>query len=161
GRRDSAIISASGLRLRIALFRDSPMRSFRIVLAFAALTIPAILRADDGVLPKGPDGRTLNLDFETGTLKDWTAEGDAFKDQPIKGDTVQPRRGDKSNHQGKYWIGGYEKYGDRPQGTLTSVAFEVTHPWASCLIGGGMSPNTCFEIHYKDTDEVVYRALGL
>ena len=63
-----------------------------------------------GVLPVGADGKPLNLDFETGTLKDWTAEGEAFKDQPIKGDTVHPRRGDmKSNHQGDYWIGGYEK----------------------------------------------------
>ena len=41
------------------------------------------------------------------------------------------------------------------------MPFEVTHPWASFLIGGGSSPNTCMEIHYKDTDEVVYRALGL
>ena len=63
---------------------------------------------DIGVLPSGADGKPLNLDFETGTLKDWTAEGDAFKDQPIKGDTVSPRRGDmKSQHQGNYWVGGY------------------------------------------------------
>src|SRR5437762_9965005 len=84
----------------------------------------------EGVLPVGADGKPLNLDFETGTLKDWTAEGDAFKDQPIKGDTVHPRRGDMaSRHQGQYWIGGYEKYGDKPTGTLTSVSFKVTHPW--------------------------------
>jgi hypothetical protein len=30
----------------------------------------------EGVLPRGADGRPLNLDFETGALKDWTAEGD-------------------------------------------------------------------------------------
>ena len=93
------------------------------------------------MLPLGADGKTLNLDFETGTLKDWTAEGDAFKDQPIKGDTVSPRRNDMhSRHQGQYWIGGYEKYGDKPQGTLTSVPFKVTHPWASFLVGGGPHP---------------------
>ena len=63
----------------------------------------------EGVLPVGADGKPLNLDFETGTLKDWTAEGDAFKGQPIKGDTVAKRRGDmKSQHQGEYWIGSYE-----------------------------------------------------
>ena len=33
---------------------------------------------DKGVLPTAADGRPLNLDFETGTLKDWTAEGEAF-----------------------------------------------------------------------------------
>ena len=49
---------------------------------------------DAGVLPVGADGKPLNLDFETGTLKDWTADGDAFNGQPIKGDTVKPRRGD-------------------------------------------------------------------
>src|SRR5262245_10679447 len=101
----------------------------------------------EGVLPVGADGKPLNLDFETGTLKDWTAEGDAFKGQPIKGDTVAPRRGDmKSRHQGQYWIGGYELHGDKPQGTLTSVPFKVTHPWASFLVGGGPWPETCVEL---------------
>src|SRR5262245_46417796 len=89
-------------------------------------------KADEGVLPVGADGKPLNLDFETGTLKDWTAEGTAFKDQPVKGDTVFPRRKDmKSQHQGQYWIGGYERHGDKTQGTLTSVPFKVTHSWAS------------------------------
>src|SRR6516225_6589764 len=97
-----------------------------------------------GVLPTGADGKPLNFDFETGTLKDWKAEGEAFAGQPIKGDTVSPRRGDmKSQHQGNYWIGGYEVHGDRPQGTLTSVAFKVTHRWASFLVGGGPHPTTC------------------
>ena len=86
----------------------------------------------EGVLPVGPDGKPLNLDFETGTLKDWVAEGDAFAGQPIKGDTVNPRRGDnKSEHQGNYWIGGYEKLGDKPRGKLISVPFKITHPWAT------------------------------
>src|ERR1700723_2757960 len=85
---------------------------------------------DEGVLPIGADGKPLNLDFETGTLKDWKAEGDAFKGQPVTGDTVAKRRGDmKSEHQGKYWIGGYELLLDQPTGTLTSVPFKVTHPW--------------------------------
>src|SRR5262245_66453292 len=39
-----------------------------------------------GVLPVGADGKPLNLDFETGTLRDWTAEGATFQDQPIKGE---------------------------------------------------------------------------
>src|SRR5207253_10768635 len=82
---------------------------------------------DVGVLPLGADGKPLNLDFETGTLKDWTAEGTAFKGQPIKGDTVFPRRSDnRSRHQGQYWIGGYERLGDKPTGTLTSVPVKVT-----------------------------------
>src|SRR5438105_11497641 len=106
------------------------------------LSLGVLLRAEQppaaGVLPVGADGRPLNLDFETGTLKDWTAEGDAFAGQPVKGDTVSPRRNDmRSRHQGNYWIGTYERQGDKPQGTLTSAAFKVTHPWASFLVGGG------------------------
>jgi putative membrane-bound dehydrogenase-like protein len=117
--------------------------------------------ADAGTLPLGADGKPLNLDFETGTLKDWTAEGDAFKGQPIKGDTVFPRRNDmKSRHQGQYWIGGYEKLGDKPTGTLTSVPFDVTHRWASFLVGGGPhEKETCVEI--VTGKDVIFRASGL
>src|SRR6266550_1963391 len=116
----------------------------------------------EGVLPVGADGKPLNLDFETGTLKDWTATGDAFTGQPIKGDVVAARRNDmKSQHQGQYWIGGFERNGDKPQGTLTSVPFQVTHPWASFLVGGGPHPTTCVELVRKDTGEVCSRSSGL
>src|SRR5271167_3932323 len=95
-------------------------------------------KPDPGTLPVGTDGKPLNLDFETGTLKDWIADGDAFMGQPVKGDTVAARRADmRSRHQGQYWIGTYERRGDAPQGTLTSVPFKVTKPWASFLVGGG------------------------
>jgi putative membrane-bound dehydrogenase-like protein len=128
----------------------------------AALLLPA---ADPtppgGVLPVGADGQPLNLDFETGTLKDWTADGAAFQDQPIKGDTVAARRGDmKSEHQGQFWVGGYEKHGDKPTGTLTSVPFQVTHPWASFLVGGGAHADTCVELVVQPRNAVVYRASG-
>lgn len=128
------------------------------------LLVPALLgqgSGENGVLPVGGDGKPLNLDFETGTLKDWTAEGDAFKQQPIKGDTVFPRRNDmKSNHQGQYWIGTYERFQDKPMGTLTSVPFKVAHPWASFLVGGGPWPETCVELVRQDTGKVVFRASG-
>jgi putative membrane-bound dehydrogenase-like protein len=115
-----------------------------------------------GELPVGADGKPLNLDFESGSLKDWTAEGDAFRDQPIAGDTVNKRRKDMhSKHQGQYWIGGYERFGDKPQGTLTSVAFRVTHPWASFLVGGGPWVETCVEIVRKDSGKLIVRHSGL
>ncbi len=114
-----------------------------------------------GVLPVGSDGKPLNLDFETGTLKDWKAEGEAFKGQPVKGDLVAKRRTDmKSQHQGQYWIGGFELLGDKAEGTLTSVAFKVTHPWASFLIGGGPHATTCVELVRKDNGEVFHRSSG-
>jgi hypothetical protein len=120
-----------------------------LVLAAQGPPVPAV---PVGVLPRGADGKPLNLDFETGDLRDWTAEGDAFKGQPIKGDTVSKRRGDnRSEHQGQYWIGGFELHGDKPQGTLTSAAFKVTHRWAAFLVGGGPHEVTCVELVRKDT----------
>jgi putative membrane-bound dehydrogenase-like protein len=146
------------------------MHSLRLPL-LAALLLVTVGIADEpkkpaeppeGVLPVGADGKALNLDFETGDLRDWTAEGDAFKGQPIKGDTVHARRADmKSQHQGQYWIGGYEKLGDKPQGTLTSVPFKITHPWASFLVAGGPHPETCVELVRNDTKEVFFRASGM
>ena len=115
-----------------------------------------------GVLPTAADGRSLNFDFETGDLRDWTVDGDAFNNQPIEGDTVTPRRKDmKSGHQGKYWIGGWEKLRDKPHGTLTSVSFKVTHPWASFLVGGGSSAATRVELVRKDTGAVFFKTSGL
>src|SRR4051794_7115098 len=103
-----------------------------IILAFLLLCGSAMLALADGMLPIDKNGRALNLDFEDGTLRDWVAEGQAFEKQPIKGDTVAARRGDmQSDHQGSYWIGTYEIAGDKPQGTLTSVAFKVTQPYAA------------------------------
>jgi eukaryotic-like serine/threonine-protein kinase len=114
---------------------------------------------DAGVLPVGANGKPLNLDFEDGTLKDWTAEGEVFKDQPIRGDTIAPRRrGMKSRHQGQYWIGGYEKQGDLPTGALVSAPFKVTHPWASFLVGGGPVEEVGVELVIKETGAVFYRA---
>ncbi len=110
-----------------------------------------------GVLPTDGAGRPLNLDFETGTLADWKAQGDAFKGQPIAGDTVQKRRGDMaSHHAGRYWVGTYEIAGDRPHGILTSVPFRVTKPFASFLVGGGSLAGTFVELVSKR-----YRAVDL
>ena len=115
----------------------------------------------EGVRPVGADGKPLNLDLETGNLKDWTADGEAFAGQPIKGDTVAKRRGDmRSQHQSDHWIGSYERNGDKPQGTLTSVPFKVTHSWASFLIGGGRWPETCVELVRNDTKNVFSRTSG-
>ena len=114
----------------------------------------SIADADDiGVLPRGADGQPLNLDFETGTLKDWTAEGDAFAGAPKKDGT--------RNHQGQYWIRGFNQLGDKPQGTLTSAPFKITHPWGSFLVGGGPYTDTCVELVLRDQNQVFFRASGI
>ncbi|MBM3824741.1 MAG: c-type cytochrome [Verrucomicrobia bacterium] len=115
-----------------------------------------------GIRPQGLDGRVLNLDFEDGSLRDWTVEGKAFEGQPVQGDAVAARRPDmKSQHQGDYWIGGFERVGDDPRGTLTSAPFRVTHPWASFLVGGGPWPSTRVELVEAGTQKVLVKVSGL
>ncbi|RFC43907.1 MAG: beta-propeller fold [Verrucomicrobia bacterium] len=112
--------------------------------------------------PADASGRALNLGFETGDLRDWKAEGNAWEAQPVQGDTVRPRKpSEQSNHVGEYWLGGYERAGDLGTGTLTSVAFEVKHPWASFLVGGGSDLNkTRVEIVEEATGKVIKAAAG-
>jgi putative membrane-bound dehydrogenase-like protein len=114
-----------------------------------------------GTVPNDGSGRPLNLDFETGTLADWTPEGDAFRGQPVEGDTVHRRRGDMhSGHAGRFWIGSYERGGDSARGALTSVPFRVTRPFASFLVGAGSHDGTAVELLLKDTGNVFFRATG-
>ncbi|MCC6509815.1 MAG: VCBS repeat-containing protein [Pirellulaceae bacterium] len=114
-----------------------------------------------GELPKKTDGTSLNLDFEAGTLADWTASGDAFTGQPIAGDTVVRRRSDmRSAHQGKFWIGTFEVGNDKPKGTLTSAAFKLELPYASFLLGGGENAETRVELVDKESDRVIAKFSG-
>src|SRR5262245_43777147 len=117
---------------------------------------------DAGVVPVGADGKPLNLNFESGNLDGCKAEGKAFEQQPIKGDiaVLRPADSKKSEHTGQFWIGGYEKLRDLPQGTLTSPTFEVTHPFCSFLVGGGSSRQTRVDIVTADDNKVFYDASG-
>ena len=113
------------------------------------------------IKPLGDDGKPLNLDFETGTLADWKAEGDAWEGQPVAGDLTNARGKGHSEHQGKYWIGGYENFGDERKGRLTSASFAVTHPWASFLVGGGANAKLeRVEIVDEKTGQVLQSASG-
>ena len=117
--------------------------------------------ADKGDLPVDRLGRAINLDFEAASLLDWTAEGEAFEGMPIQGDTVQARRSDmRSHHTGDYWVGTYELKGDAPQGTLRSIPFKVTKPFASFLIAGGAQPATRAELVLNESGQVVFTASG-
>ena len=129
----------TSLRVRVAAAVLSPLVVVGWAVNYSVAAEPAGgVAAPAGIKPVGRDGRPLNLDFEAGTLADWIAQGEAFAKQPVKGDAVAKRRGDmKSNHQGDYWVGGYETAGDDATGTLTSAPFKVTHRWASFLVGGG------------------------
>ena len=137
--------------------RGSMHRSFwsRLPVVLALLFVPTHAgvisqsesKSASGTVPQSASGRPLNLGFEAGNLTDWTAQGDAFKGQPIEGDLVSRRRADmQSKHQGRFWVGTFEKSGDGPQGTLTSVPFQVSKPFASFLVAGGSHASTCVEL---------------
>lgn len=131
-------------------------------LAALALLSGRLLAAESGsVVPVGSDGRPLNLGFETGDLRDWTATGTAFSEQPVQGDLVSKRRADmKSGHAGGSWIGGFEKVGDDPKGTLTSKPFRVTQPWGSFRMAGGPWPETRVELIDTATGKVFFKVSG-
>ncbi len=129
--------------------------------ADATATKQKIQKTDQGFAATADNGRVLNLDFEKGDLSDWTATGTAFEEQPSRGDTVHARRADSiSGHHGKFWVGTYERTGDGPQGTLTSVPFKVTHPYASFLVGGGAGRAVRVEVVDADTNNVIFAASG-
>ena len=137
------------------------MPSRRLLASIVVFLVASIgLAADEpavGTVPTDDAGRPLNLGFESGDLRDWTATGDAFEGTPIKGDVVAARRGDmKSGHAGEFWVGTYERKGDPAVGTLTSRPFKVSQPFASFLIGAGFYPETRVEIVRDDTKAVVF-----
>jgi putative membrane-bound dehydrogenase-like protein len=125
-------------------------------------TLCAAAAEEQGSLPVGSNGRALNLGFEKGTLDDWVATGEAFKGQPVKGDAPTARgRGMKSEHDGQFWIGGYEvSLNDKPQGTLSSVPFKVTQPYASFRIAGGSQHSTRVELVRRDNNRVIAERSG-
>jgi putative membrane-bound dehydrogenase-like protein len=112
-----------------------------------------------GRRPEGKDGTPLNLNLESGDLTHWTAEGDAFDGQPVRGDTVSARGREPSQHTGDHWIGGYELHGDDRRGTLVSEPFLVLEPWASFLVGGGDRDDVGVQLESED-GEVIFSARG-
>src|SRR5262245_26578026 len=123
--------------------KSNALRLVRIACVVASCLVSRLPTSADepdapGVLPKGRDGTSLNNDFESGDLRDWQAEGDAFSQQPVEGDRIAQRRSDmRSEHRGRFWIGGYEHVQDGGRGTLSSAPFKVTQPWAAFRVAGG------------------------
>lgn len=137
---------------------DWEMRDFKVeYLGTKAMADP--VSGNQRIKPLGADGKELNLDFEEGTLRGWTAEGKAFEGQPIKGDTPA-KRGKSARQQGQYWIGTYEVGLDGPQGRLTSEPFAATQPYASFLVGGGSDKKTRVEIVEAEGGKVILAASG-
>lgn len=109
---------------------------------------------------KSAPRRIVTLDFERGDLFGWTATGEAFTGQPVRGDTVTARKREASRHQGQYWIGGYERVGDKATGRLTSDPIPVTAPWVSFLVGGGGNEETRVELRSVPDDALLHKTGG-
>lgn len=110
----------------------------------------------EGVPPER-DGQTLPLDFESGTLENWTATGTAFG--VVDGAVSSLPGGRSTGHAGSYWVSSGAR-GGALRGTLTSVPFRVTHPYASFLVSGGAFAGTRAEIVLRDGGEVLYAISG-
>ncbi|MGH9309254.1 MAG: PVC-type heme-binding CxxCH protein, partial [Vicinamibacterales bacterium] len=111
----------------------------------------------EGVAPQ-VDGRALNLGFESGTLDDWKVSGDAFT--VVKTDPADDRASEKRRGQaGAYWVSSGSADGAR-KGTLTSVPFRITHPYASFLVSGGAFASTRVELVLAPGGEVIYTISG-
>lgn len=108
------------------------------------------------------DGQPLNLNFETGTLKDWTATGDAFANPLFAQDDPSPVH-EKDMHigfDGQYFLssGGTTHY--KQTGTLTSVPFKVTQPFAAFKVSGGALQDTRVELVQAGSNKVIYHITG-
>ena len=105
--------------------------------------------ASVGVAPS-VNGREVALDFESGTLENWTPTGDAF--EVVKGDVAAAGSGPRRDgYVGSYWVSSGLRGGGR-KGTLTSAPFTVNHPYASFLVSGGAFASTRVELVLAGSD---------
>ncbi|MEX0599025.1 MAG: PVC-type heme-binding CxxCH protein, partial [Rhodothermales bacterium] len=104
----------------------------------------------------------INVDFEDGTLADWTAVGTAFDDQPVSSVDIEAsdEHEPASNYDGDYWIDTGALAGSAPTGRLQSAPFEVTHPYAAFLIAGGAFEGTHVELRRADDGTIFYSISG-
>ncbi|PSR53402.1 dehydrogenase [Adhaeribacter arboris] len=113
-----------------------------------------------GIIPK-KTGKALNVNFEKGSLLDWTSEGDAFTNPLVSSDPSPMHEKDMPiNKSGKYFVssGGTKNY--KRTGTLTSVPFTVTQPFASFKVSGGALQDTRVELVRADNKEVFFQITG-
>ncbi|MCM4164554.1 MULTISPECIES: PVC-type heme-binding CxxCH protein [unclassified Arenibacter] len=113
-----------------------------------------------GVLPT-KNGKKLNLGFEKATLEDWTATGDAFK-TPLYDQDPSPvhEANAKISFDGNYFLssGGNTNY--KLTGTLSSIPFKVSHPFASFKVSGGALADTRVELVLAENNTVIFSSTG-
>ncbi len=106
-------------------------------------------------------GKPLNLNFETGNLTDWTATGDAFA-SPLFTEDPSPihEKEMRIGFSGTNFLssGGTTNY--KLTGTLTSVSFPVTQPFATFRLSGGALQDTRVELVEAATNNVIFQSTG-
>ncbi|RDB04660.1 PVC-type heme-binding CxxCH protein [Runella aurantiaca] len=113
-----------------------------------------------GQLPK-KDGQPLNLNFETGTLKDWTATGTAFANPLISLDPSPIHEKDmRVGFEGTHFLSSGGTTNAKLTGTLTSTPFKVTHPYAAFRVSGGALADTRVELRLAGTDQIIFNITG-
>ncbi|UHG89013.1 PVC-type heme-binding CxxCH protein [Spirosoma oryzicola] len=108
------------------------------------------------------NGQPLNLNFETGTLQDWTATGDAFASPVFAQDDPSPVH-EKDMHigyAGNYFLSSGGTANAKRTGTLTSVPFTVTQPFAAFMVSGGALQDTRVELVQAGTNTVLFHSTG-
>ncbi|WP_426293415.1 PVC-type heme-binding CxxCH protein [Dyadobacter endophyticus] len=107
------------------------------------------------------DGQQLNLGFETGDLKNWTATGDAFANALFSSDPSPVHEKEMNiGYEGKYFLSSGGTLNYKQTGTLTSVPFRVAQPFAAFRVSGGALQDTRVEIVTAGDNKVIYHITG-
>jgi len=107
------------------------------------------------------NGKPMNLNFETGTLTDWTATGDAFANALVDQDPSPVHEKDMTiGFGGKYFLSSGGTVNAKRTGTLTSAPFRVTQPFAAFRVSGGALLDTRVELVQAGTNKVIFHSTG-
>lgn len=107
------------------------------------------------------EGQPLNVNFESGSLTDWTATGDAFAPQLVSGEASPVHESTLVIGQtGRYFVSSGGTLNFKQTGTLTSVPFPVTQPFAAFRVSGGALQDTRVELVDAKTNKVIFQTTG-
>lgn len=85
-----------------------------------------------------------NWDFEIGSLACWTPEGDAWSDQPVRGQ--HPVMGDVGQQRDWWVTSNTAALGEAAKGSLLSEEFQIKNSAIGFLVGGSGSPDAVVEL---------------
>lgn len=96
-----------------------------------------------------------NWDFEIGSLACWTPEGDAWTDQPSRGQ--HPVMGDVGQQRDWWLTSSTTALGEAAKGTLLSEEFQIKNSAIGFLVGGSGSPDAVVELLVERSSRDTFR----